>query len=65
VKQSILAVVLVACFVTAAMATDRRAPASAGEYSGLSQVRNDQPHSPATTVRCAGPKLVNYYYYFG
>lgn len=62
-KKSIFAVVLVACFVTVAMAADHRAPASVGEYSGLSQVRSDVAHQPAGTVRCAG--VSQYYYYSG
>jgi len=65
VKKSIFAVVLIACFVTVALAADHRAPATVGEYSGLSQVRNDvaQPHQPAKTVRCIG--VSQYYYYSG
>lgn len=61
-KELILAVVVVTCFVTVATAQDHQ-PATVGEYSGLSQVRAEEGPSPTGTVRCAN--VTGYYYYSG
>ena len=60
-EKVILAVLLV-CFATLAMATDRQ-PATVGEYAGLSQVRTDLLNSNTAVTRCA--KVTGYYYYSG
>ena len=62
-RKGFSAALLVACFVTVALAVDQRQPATVGEYSGLSQVRTDGVPSPAGTVRCAN--VSGYYYYSG
>ena len=62
-KKVLFAVVLAACFVTAAMAQKDRQPATAGQYAGQSQVRNDGAHQNTAGVRCA--KINSYYYYSG
>ena len=61
-KNSILAVALVGCFLTAAIAQDHQ-PATLGEQRGLSQVRSDGPPHAATRSGC--PYFQSVYYYAG
>jgi len=64
VKKVIFAVLLVACFVTVAMAQTQRQPATAGQFAGQSQVRNDGgAQKGSAVVRCAN--VAGYYYYSG